>query len=89
MTQLLQQALAEVQKLPASEQDAIARLILEKLDCIARAQEILDSIAAPPEPLPLTEAQKQEFDRRLAELDANPNNVLTWEEIKARILGQP
>ena len=31
MTQLLQQALAEVQKLSTSEQDAIATLILEEL----------------------------------------------------------
>ncbi|HMC64533.1 MAG TPA: hypothetical protein VKI65_06315 [Gemmataceae bacterium] len=31
MTQLLQQAITEVQKLPAAEQDAIAALILEEL----------------------------------------------------------
>ena len=45
-------------------------------DRIALVQEIWDSIAATPEQVPLTEAQKQEFDRRLADLDANPNNVL-------------
>jgi hypothetical protein len=31
MTQLLQQALAEIQKLPAPEQDAMATLILDEL----------------------------------------------------------
>jgi hypothetical protein len=31
MTQLLQQAIAELHKLPASEQDAIATLILDEL----------------------------------------------------------
>ena len=32
MTQLLQQALAEIQKLSAPEQDAIAALILEEIE---------------------------------------------------------
>jgi putative addiction module component (TIGR02574 family) len=29
----------------------------------------------------LTEEQRGEFDRRLAALDANPDDVLTWEQI--------
>ncbi len=61
----------------------IDRLSIE--DRIALVQEIWDSIAASAEQVPLTEAEKQLLDRRLADLDANPNNVLTWEEIKARI----
>jgi putative addiction module component (TIGR02574 family) len=56
-------------------------------DRLALVQEIWDSIAATPEQVPLTEAEKELLDRRLADLDANPNNVLTWEEIKARIQG--
>src|SRR5262249_47265375 len=39
MTQLLQQALSEVQKLPETEQDAIAALILEELADERRWQE--------------------------------------------------
>jgi putative addiction module component (TIGR02574 family) len=31
----------------------------------------------------LTEAQRADLNRRLAELDANPGNVLTWEDIEA------
>jgi hypothetical protein len=53
MTQLLQQALAEVQKLPQSEQDAIAAIILEELaderrwdDAFARSQDKLTRLAA-------------------------------------------
>jgi putative addiction module component (TIGR02574 family) len=57
-------------------------------DRLVLVQEIWDSIAAAPEEIPLTEAQKQEFDRRLADLEANPDNVLTWEEIKARVRGE-
>jgi putative addiction module component (TIGR02574 family) len=33
----------------------------------------------------LSDSQKKEIDRRIAELDASPNNVLTWEEMKAKI----
>lgn len=53
MTQLLEQALAEVRKLPAPEQDAIAALILEELadercwdETFARSQEPLAKLAA-------------------------------------------
>lgn len=30
----------------------------------------------------LTDAQKAEFDRRLAAHEANPNDVVTWDEIE-------
>lgn len=53
MTQLLTQALMEVQKLPESEQDAIASLILDELadeqrwqESFARSQEQLARLAA-------------------------------------------
>ncbi len=57
-------------------------------DRIALVQAIWDSIADETDPFPLTEQQQRELDRRIAELDANPKNVLTWEEIKARIREQ-
>lgn len=49
-------------------------------------QAIWDSI--PPEQIPvdLSEDQKRMLDRRRAELDANPDNVLTWEQIKSHVL---
>jgi hypothetical protein len=53
MTQLLQQALGEVQKLSAAEQDAIAALILDELsddrqwdEAFAKSQPQLDKLAA-------------------------------------------
>jgi hypothetical protein len=53
MTQLLEQALTEVKKLPEPEQDAIAALILEELaderrwqDGFARSQDQLARLAA-------------------------------------------
>ena len=48
-------------------------------------QAILDSIAAEQAYPDFTEAQKRELDRWIADYEANPNRVLTWEEVKASI----
>ena len=48
-------------------------------------QAILDSIAAEQTYPDFTEAQKRELDRRIVDYEANPDNVLTWEEVKASI----
>ncbi|QDV38739.1 addiction module protein [Tautonia plasticadhaerens] len=34
----------------------------------------------------LTEAQRAEIDRRLADDDASPDDVVTWEEVKSEAL---
>lgn len=55
---------------------------IDKLDRgaqLALAEEILDSLAA----APLTEAQRVELDGRLADHQANPDDVIPWEEIEA------
>jgi putative addiction module component (TIGR02574 family) len=36
----------------------------------------------------LTEEQKAELDRRLAEDEAAPDDVVSWEEVKARALAR-
>jgi putative addiction module component (TIGR02574 family) len=70
--------------MPATTKElGIDRLSIE--DRLTLLQEIWDSIAASSEQLPLKEDQKRLLDRRLADLDANPDNSLTWEEIKARV----
>jgi putative addiction module component (TIGR02574 family) len=51
-------------------------------------QEIWDSLAHDVEVLPLTEPQRQELDRRLAALDADPNRVVSWEEVEAQALAR-
>ncbi|NJM60925.1 MAG: hypothetical protein HC849_13085 [Oscillatoriales cyanobacterium RU_3_3] len=48
-------------------------------------QAILESIAAEQIHPDLTEFQKQELDRRIDDSEANPENVLTWEEVKAAV----
>jgi putative addiction module component (TIGR02574 family) len=54
-------------------------------DRIRLVQAILESIAAEQVHPDLTEFQKQELDRRINDSEANPENVLTWEEIKASV----
>jgi putative addiction module component (TIGR02574 family) len=67
-----QQLVAEILALPVAER---VRLV----------EAIWDSIAAVPDALPLTQWQKDELDRRLAELDADPDSGATLEEVFARI----
>ena len=51
---------------------------------IQLVQEIWDSIAPDVEQLPLSDAQRQELDRRIAALDTDPSNVTPWEVMEAR-----
>jgi putative addiction module component (TIGR02574 family) len=55
---------------------------------IALVQEIWDSIAADVEAAPLTEAQRQEIDRRLAAHRANPQAAIPWEQVEAEALAR-
>jgi len=50
--------------------------------------EIWDSIAAEPGPAPLTEAQRRELERRLDDHEADPGDVIPWDEIKAAALAR-
>ena len=52
---------------------------------LALVEELWDSIADSNADLPLTNTQRAELDRRLAEHEANPNDVVPWEDIKASI----
>ena len=62
-------------------------LKLSVAERIQLVEDVWDSIAAEPEELPLTEEERQEMDRRLADVDANPGVGRPWAEVKARLLG--
>jgi putative addiction module component (TIGR02574 family) len=51
-------------------------------------EDLWDSIAATPASVPVPEWQKEELDRREAEHLRNPSAVLSWEEVKKRMLRQ-
>jgi len=55
---------------------------------ITLVQEIWDSIGADPGQVPLTEAQRQELDRRAADDDANPDDTIPWDQAKAEALAR-
>ncbi|MFP4124749.1 addiction module protein [Coleofasciculus sp.] len=54
---------------------------------IRLVQAIWDSIAAEQAYPDLTETQKRELDHRIDDYEINPDNVMTWEEIKGSIKG--
>lgn len=54
---------------------------------ILLVEEIWDSITADEAEVPLTEAQRQDLQRRLAAYEANPKVGSSWEEVKARLRG--
>ncbi len=51
-------------------------------DRIQLVEAIWDSIVENPADLPVTEAQRHELDRRLAEYRADPQAGETWEEVR-------
>jgi putative addiction module component (TIGR02574 family) len=56
---------------------------------IQLVQDIWDTIVATPEQLPVTEAQRQELDRRLDAYRQDPQGGTSWQEIKAKVMRRP
>jgi putative addiction module component (TIGR02574 family) len=52
---------------------------------IQLAQDLWDSVADAPEMLELTDAQRAELDRRLAEHRANPDDAIPWEDLRKEL----
>ena len=72
---------------PAFDFEALRRLSVDER--LRLVEDLWDSIAedAPDEALPVTPELAAELDRRLAEHEANPGDVVSWEEVRARLLG--
>ena len=64
----------------------IDRLPLEER--LALVEEIWDSIAADAGALPLSDAQRRELEKRIAEDDAHPEDITPWEQVKASTLSR-
>jgi len=54
---------------------------------IQLVEDIWDSIAKLPQPLALSQAQRDELDRRLEDYRQHPEDGSPWEDVKRRILG--
>ena len=64
---------------------SLKSLGIERLSIAERlrlVEDLWDSIAAD---TPLTDAQRNELDRRLADHEANPDDVVSWEEVQSSI----
>ena len=57
-------------------------------DRLALAEAIWESVVREIEQQPVTEAQRLELERRLADSIARPEAVISWEVIKARALAR-
>lgn len=64
--------------------DEIRRLsVAERVQLV---EDIWDSLTEIPESLPLTTSLKSELDRRLAEHEAHPEDVLPWDEVRRSLI---
>ncbi len=61
---------------------------LSSAERITLAQEILESLAAEQTPQPLSESKRQELERRLADIEQNPDDEVPWEEIETAALAR-
>ena len=67
---------------------SVKSLGIDKLDVddrLALVEEIWASIVADAGTFPLTFAQREELDRRVADDDSYPNDVLPWSEVKVSV----
>jgi len=60
-------------------------LALSVAERIRLTQEIWDSIAAVPDSVPLSQADREELDRRLAAYHADPTAGSPWPEVRDRL----
>ncbi len=66
--------------------DVLELSVAERIQLVG---DIWDSIATQLEPLPLTQAQRDELDRRLEDYHQHPEKGSPWEEVKERIAKRP
>ena len=52
---------------------------------LALVEELWDSIAEDSAAVPLTDAQRVELDRRVADHEAHPEDVVSWEDVKTSV----
>ena len=62
--------------------------VLDLDEQIELVEAIWDGIVSRGAAPSLTEAQKMELDRRLADYLANPNDVVSWDDVKAAALAK-
>lgn len=67
---------------PTQLEEILSLSVEERIQLV---EAVWDSIAQHPESLPVTEAQRKELDRRLAEHRRDPKAGKPWSEIRDRL----
>ena len=62
--------------------DILQMSVAERIQLV---EDIWDSIAASPESISVTDAQKEELDRRLQAHAQNPDEGISWDEVKEKV----
>ena len=71
---------------PITKSDILSlSLTLSLSDRIELVQDIWDSVAEHPEAVEVTEEQMAEIERRVADLERNPDSAISWEEVQRRL----
>ncbi len=65
--------------------DVLELSVPERIELV---EDIWDSLAAVPESIPLTSAQRKELDRRLENYHKDPKAGSPWEIVRERIKGR-
>ena len=73
LTYMIKEMIPELQRLSPGEKFALA-------------MELWDELASNRDEIPVTDEQLNELARRFEEYQRNPDKVLAWEDVKARIL---
>lgn len=61
---------------------------LSSADKLRLIEALSDTIVRPSAQILLSDSQRKELDRRIAEADASPDNVIPWEQVKAELLSR-
>ena len=61
---------------------------LSAAEKFALAIELWDELASNPDEIPVTDEQLDELDRRFEEYQRSPDQLVAWEDVKARILSK-
>ncbi|MGH7554527.1 MAG: addiction module protein [Longimicrobiales bacterium] len=63
-------------------EDLLELSVAERIQLV---EDLWDSVAADPEKIPLSEAQRAELRRRLTEHKADPHSAIPWDEVRRRL----
>jgi putative addiction module component (TIGR02574 family) len=58
---------------------------LEVAERIELVEAIWETLSADPQALPVPSAHRETLDRRLEDLDSNPDSGSSWDEVRARL----